>query len=115
MVPRAESAAAAARAPRIDAKRFRADLEGPRYRAVKSPDRGDPGYFSWIVFDMRTQNAHGEYTYLCDCIDRKTARLICDALNGARDRKRFVAEAASAEREAQKGRSQPPRTRKTSP
>lgn len=129
-VRRSEIAAAAARAPRVDAKRFGADLEAPRYRAVKSKDHGDPGHFSWIVFDSAKPGPLGEFTYVADCISAEDARLVAGALNAyqppdvaanakaavramiarkhrreeSRDRKRFVAEAASAEREVQRAR-----------
>lgn len=127
-MPRAEVAAAAVRAPRIDAKRLLADLEAPRYRAVKLKDYGNPGHVSWMVYDS-AKLALGELTRVANCLSGEAAQLVVDALNAYQTtdvaanakaavramlarkhwredswgRMRFVAEAASAEREVQKG------------
>ncbi|HMN45882.1 MAG TPA: hypothetical protein PKE27_14990 [Povalibacter sp.] len=64
-------------------KRF-VPRESPRYRAVKSKDHGDPGHFSWIVFDSAKPGPFVEFTYIADCISAGDARLVADALNSYR-------------------------------
>src|SRR5262245_66214289 len=95
-------------------------MSGPRYQVGRIADRGDPGYDSWIVFDTAHVNAHGEFAYLCDCINQKAARLVAAALNsyapeierGKRitkaleavaARRAFTAEARAAERDIRRG------------
>lgn len=59
-----------------------------RFRILRIKDHGDGGSYSWIVFDIETANRAGEYTYVADCINAKSARLVADALNAFISKKR---------------------------
>jgi hypothetical protein len=51
-----------------------------RFRVVKIKDHSDHKY-SWIVFDTAATDRSGEYVYIADCINAKSARVVADALN----------------------------------
>src|SRR5262245_49620645 len=92
-VSRRKIAIRRARPPRIDGKRFRDSLDAPAFRVIQAPDHGDPGKRAWLVVDIAHPNEVLEYTYLCDCVNRKTAQRIAAALTQYVARESFIAEA----------------------
>src|SRR5690606_25107230 len=62
---------------------YRKELSMPvlRYRVIKTKDHASPWNDAFVVFDTARTNGFGMFEYVADCVDKKAAKLVADALN----------------------------------